>query len=275
MGGVAGWLVAAYRNFKIMILLDEESITYGPMLAIVITIVYPLIKDKNLQFIIAITFSIIIGFIAGLRRELAVSAVSLLSTWIMLISLNRKKLLKYVFISLFMIISFVPIYSDFSEYIGNESHFLYDRVIMKTESIFSGEGNSGDESRANNITKFGLSFYEYLIPQGFVNKQYTAAREKGNGIYNDLPITELATSLSFLIAIPLILYFAYADIRLCAMIYRHKIAKDNIVYAVGGIVMVLLLFLEGSFITFPYCAPYTGYMLGMLQSKSGIKLKLI
>lgn len=275
MGGVVGWLVAAYRNFKIIILLDEESITYGPMLAIVIAIVYPLIKDKNLQFIIAITFSIIIGFIAGLRRELAVVAISLLSAWIMLISLNQKKLLKYVLISLFMTIMFVPLYSDFSEYIRNESHFLYDRVIMKTESIFSGESNSGDESRANSISEFGLSFYEYLIPQGFVNKQYVTKGEKGKGIYNDLPITELATSLSFLFAIPLILYFAYADIWLCIMIYRRKITKDNIVYAVGGIVMISLLFLEGSFITFPYCAPYTGYMLGMLHSKSGIRLKLI
>lgn len=275
IGGVAGWMIAAYRNFKTMILLDNNSITYGPMLAVVVTIVYPLVKDKNLQFIIAMLFSIIIGFIAGLRRELAIAAICIISTWVMLVSLNRKKLLKYVFISLFMTIVFISAYSDFSEFIKKESHFLYDRVILKTESMFSGESNQGDENRINNITKFGLSFYEYLVPQGFVNKQYFTKDGREKGIYNDLPIAELATSFSFLIAIPLILYFAYAVIRLCAMIYCHKMAKDNIVYAVGGIVMIMLLFLEGSFITFPYCAPYTGYMLGRLQYKSGIRLKLL
>lgn len=263
---------------------EEEQVTYGPMLAIAIVLGYTLSTNKYRLFLLFGILSIIIGFIAGLRRELAVAAISIISTLFLLSLQKPAKLIKLSFIVSFLGIFIVLSYSSFSEYIKENSHFLYDRVIMKTESLFNGQSNSGDDNRMKYIKKFILSPEEYLIPTGFVNKQFgkkdladkTPIDKKDSkvGSYNDIPIRELADMLSIFLAYPLIIYFSYCSFRIYCKVKRKLLPQQDLTMVSCFIVMFSLLFLEGSYFTFPYCAPYTGYVLGYIHKHACIKLTL-
>lgn len=276
LGSLIGWFLIAYKNFGLIIQEGEGSITYGPMLAVAIAISYSLIRNKNITFILLTFVCIIIGFISGLRRELAVLLASILFTWIVLLSFKPKNIIKYVMSVIVISSAIALVYSEFSLYVKDNSHFLYDRVILKTELLISGDNsNEGDIDRSKNIIKVITSSYESVLPTGFVNKQFVNADEKdANGLYNDLPLTELLAMLGFGLTICLISYFIYADIRLYQLISKGRSPVGNIVFITVGAVMVMLLFLEGSYFTYPYCAPYTGYLLGSITKESRIRFHL-
>lgn len=251
-------------------------ITYGPMLAIPICIVYGIVNKKRINSIIIVIITIIIGLTAGLRRELVVVLISCIFGWLIDLGQKMNKLIKQGLIGICLIIFMYPIYNNLSNIIKVNSPFIYYRIIDKTEKLLNGEGNEGDNHRLKLIVSLFTQYDRYLVPYGFINKQYikNVKDTDVNGDYNDLPILELNRMLGSPLSTIIILYFVIAIICVLSKIRRNQISRDNIIIVVGGIIMLVLLFLEGSYFTFPYCAPYTGYILGKLQHESRLKIIL-
>lgn len=200
---------------------------------------------------------------------MVVTVISLFIMFIYIAKRNKANLRKLMLgvglVSAIIILNFETIGDTIESYSGD----LYFRVITKTEMFLSGEENEGDNIRKELIQDFINNTESYLLPGGFVSKQ--TATDKNTGFFNDLPIMELSYTLGILGTLLLIIYFGYSAYR--CYVLSNKNAQNEIyfIYSLSFITMFTLLFLEGSFLTFPYAVTFTGYCLGSLHRYSGIR----
>lgn len=270
IGAFCGWILDAFISFKTYTLNGiETAVSYGPMLCIPIIIGVQILKGKYKSLFIMILLSIFLMIISGMRRQMAVTVISLFIMFIYIAKRNKANLRKLMLgvglVSAIIILNFETIGDTIESYSGD----LYFRVITKTEMFLSGEENEGDNIRKELIQDFINNTESYLLPGGFVSKQ--TATDKNTGFFNDLPIMELSYTLGILGTLLLIIYFGYSAYR--CYVLSNKNAQNEIyfIYSLSFITMFTLLFLEGSFLTFPYAVAFTGYCLGSLHRYSGIR----
>lgn len=261
-GAIIGWAIDVYSGL-ISITTNEDSIyiSYGPMIALPIAIGYPLMTgNRRLSFIIFIC-CLVIGTFGGLRRVLfiTVSTYFLINLYIGFRNpYERIRVLRLICIfSLALFLSYPIIENTLHNY----SWDLYVRIILKTEGIFNGESNSGDEGRNILISEYFQNLDDYILPYGFVSKQYATT---GDGKYNDLPLTEISHSFGLAVSWILILYLCIKSINILKKISTGRLNDTYFLFTTGYVVIVMLLFMEGSFLTFPYQSIYTGYILSGL-----------
>lgn len=262
LGALFGWSIDALYNFFIL-LTGEISISYGPMIALPIIIGYPYaINHKKKSFLFFI-ISIIIGVIGTLRRVIAVSII------VFLISVLKDcfRSIKSVFRTLGITVSIGLIlglsYPFIRQTIQETSHDMYVRIILKSEDIFNGKGNSGDNLRNDIISNFYNNFLDYTFPHGYVSKNYGG--ENTDGTYNDFPIREIAHTFSLLPLLFGIIYFLFKTIKCSSLIQKNRLPQSYFVLILGIFTIFILLNMEGSFLTFPYQTIYSGYILGTLS----------
>jgi len=97
--------------------------------------------------------------------------------------------------------------------------------------------------------------------------------EKGTGIFNDYPLYELCWMFGWITTIVIMIWF----FNLLLQNYRkYKRYKDttSMISVNCLLVMFMLLFLEGTFLNYPYAAPITGVLIGraILNAKSKFKI---
>ena len=137
-----------------------------------------------------------------------------------------------------------------------------------------GAGNNADKSRLNNFQQFSNEFIDYTIPYGMVSLQ--TSTDKGAGIFNDFPLYQLCWIFSWPITL-LILY------HICLLLYRNvrkyiKMNDESAFVSTNVIIcMLMLLFLEGTYIEFPFATPITGLLLGkaILNTKKTGNLRML
>ena len=272
IGAFCGWILNAYITF-ITHTSNEfvAGVTYGPMLCIPIIIGIQVLKGKYKSLIIIILLSILLMIFAAMRRQMIVTVASL---FIMLLYVAKRN--KANFIKILMGLTFVSIIimSNFyiiGEKIKSYSDNLYYRVVTKSELFIKGETEEGDDTRRGGINNFFNNIESYIFPRGFVSKQ--TGTDRHTGAYFDLPILELAYTFGVLGVFSLILFFGFSAYR-CYLLSKYNISYETVyIFTLTYFVMFILMFLEGSFITFPYAVPYTGYCLGNLHRYAGICIR--
>ena len=261
LGSIVAWTFCSFYNLQISKVNDNFlGVSYGALLTIPLFISYFLCKRNVSIFFIGSLSLLLLSFTSGLRRQILVTVLSVFFS----LFFSMKKSLKHsvsFFIVLFFF-SFVLIYYwDTAEgYIKNEYPLLYYRVFSKTELFLSGEGSVGDQTRTANFDYLYHHIGDYCFPKGFVSKQFGG--DEKLGIFNDFPLLELFYLLSFPITIILIIYWIFVFYKCTKAALRGR--EGAIMFSISFLILMCLLFLEGSFLTHPYATPITGYCLGRL-----------
>ena len=270
LGSLIGWAVTSYLNLQLSIIAtDEIVITYGAMLAIPIFIIVSLSKKYYFLFTIGIIFIIFTSFTAGIRRQMLIVILSL-CLYLFFIFINRKKSISVLFMALpvFLVILFMPYFED---YLSANSPALYKRVFIRTETLFSDDDlrSTSEESRLNNFNFYIDNIERFQIPRGFVSKSSSSKADfiGSVGRFNDFPLLELTSILG---TFPFFLVFLFL-LKLCVNNFKNYLyykRDENMLFCSTFVIMIVLLFLEGSFINFAYSVPFTGYCLGRLKYNS-------
>ena len=271
-GVLIGWLLEVIISFKAVILSDVYSVGYGPMLIFPIILGYCAIQKK--YFSIA-SFTIIIlsiGILGGARRVLLVLVITLI---LLLIYFGLKKIKLFAAYLIILLVCGNAIIANqdiIGKSLNEHSPFLYERIFKKTVNFITGDSNEGDEDRKKMIGWIIERIPASLFPKGFVSKQ--TATDPDTGSYNDVPMLELEYTFGIFGTIFILVYFGIAATKIFLRIKNGLENEIDLIFIGGYIIAIVLLFLEGSFISYPYSVPITGYLFGSIQRISHLKLTI-
>ena len=267
-GSLLGWAATSYLNLQLSIMLtDEVIVTYGAILAIPLFIILSLSKKYYILFSIGMWVIIFTSFTAGIRRQMLIVVLSLCLYFLFSIIVSKKKVssIFWIILPVIFVMLLIPYFKD---YLSTNSPVLYNRVFVRTETLFSDQGfkTNSEETRLNNFKFYLENFEQFQIPKGFVSKSSSSKVDYigSVGRFNDFPLLELTSvfgTLPFLIIFLYILRCSVENLKLYLR-YQHD---ENMLFCSTFIIMVVLLFLEGSFINYAYSVPFTGYCLGRLK----------
>lgn len=264
-GSLIGWTVACFFNINRFMLTknyyDSINITYGLMLSLPLFFSIAIYKGEKFLLTLGFILTAIIIILCGTRRVILVAALAIIASIIIIGIIKKKSMLKYALVtSIIVFIGYaaLPVIENVVEEISPHLHY---RLFTRTETLI----NEGAEASQDNI-RFGIlsSTYEEMekscLPNGFISMQTDV--DEGIGHYNDYPLTMLMWIFSWPIAFLILLYIISITVK------NIKIATKTgelqpFVSAVCLLVMLLLLFLDGSFIVYAYAAPITGALLGL------------
>ncbi len=266
-GSMIGWLIMSLLSFRTLVssLVNEESrVAYGNMIALCIAVSIAIIysKKKFLPYILLVGLAI--SLTSGLRRQIAIFLLSFFLSKFISMKLSLMKTIRSLCIIAFLIAILSPFYEDIKSSINDISPFLYYRIFEKSERLVSGELTEGDVERMDNFNYFIDNLGTYIIPQGFVSKRTLA--DEGTGIYMDSPYIELFYTFSIPGCLIFILIFIKSLHFHLKNYYLNNIRESGICI-VSGIIIVILLLIEGSFLNFVFVAPFTGYILSRIFSR--------
>ena len=259
-GSIIGWAISCVLSFREILLNPSEPLqTYGNMISVAVFIALAVLYKKTSLFTVGLVFLLIICFMSGIRRVIAVVFVALFLSYIFLLIRNKSSLSKSL---LFGVIIAIPIFlliPKLEKYSEENIPVLYYRLFTKTEQLFSGESGQSDLSRIDGFKDFQDNFTDYIMPRGMVSYQINEDPEVG--IYIDFPLLALCRIVGLPVAICLLYFFMKQALK-SFLYYRRTYDPESGVYVITTIVMIILLFVEGSFLVHPFTTPFTGLCLG-------------
>lgn len=263
LGSIIGWAVVAYSNlYFLMYEKSDAYITYGMFMSIPMFIALSLSKKDYKIFIIGIIFLTIVFMFAGIRRVIAVFIMSMLFYALLNVIQSPKKLFFIVILFGVLVGVFYMVLPILEEYIRDISPYLYYRIFARFHGAVGNDMDSSDMTRISNLSLLSTTDIDLLFPHGFNTTRYDTV--KGSGVFNDVPIF----SLAWIFGLPLTMVILFLIlIRFLSGYKYYKHYSDPIAIAVLVCVLCMfcLLFLDGTFLTYVYAAPFTGLCIGKLK----------
>ena len=263
LGSIIGWAIIAYSNLQFLMYEKSDAyITYGMFMSIPMFVVLSLSQKKYIIFIVGMIFLTIVFMFAGIRRVIAVFIMSMIFYGLLNIVQSPKKLFSIAFIFSILIGVFYMIMPILEEYIKDVSPYLYYRIFARFTGAVGNDMDSSDLTRISNLSLLSTTEVDLLLPHGFNTTRYD--KVEGSGVFNDVPIF----SLAWIIGLPLtiiLLFFIYIKLIKGYKNYRRYFEPINLAVLVCVLCMFGLLFLDGTFLTYVYSAPFTGLCLGKLK----------
>ncbi len=273
-GSILAWLVDSLLNYQKAIAyaaLNEQYVTYGLMLAVPIFLSLTINKSSYILSLFGFLIITSTGVFAGIRRLLVVLLLTILTSMFISLFRKKKRIFSYTiifFIGSAIIISALPI---IKEYVYQTSPVMYYRVFQRTENYIEtgSSGSEGDISRQNHINAFFDNIEDYTLPRGMVSPKNK--RGLSTGEFNDYPIYQLSWLFGWPIAF-LIVAYLFRVLFLNLQKYNRRNDESAFVSVNCIMVMFMLLFLEGTYIAFPFATPITGVLLGraILNTKQSV-----
>lgn len=256
IGSVIGWILSIYIDLKLFNIGDLlSSVSYGNIVCVIFFVAITLTK-KRVVFPLCLIVSV--SVLSGLRRVLFIIITTCFISYVYSLFDVKKHLtfLRHIFILIIVVAVISPVFLVFLE---NNTPDVYRRIVLKTtSSIESGIDNSEDNSRVEQHEFVVNNIFKYVLPNGFVSKDYENNPELG--IYYDVSILGLFYTFGYLSVI-----FLFMFLRCSFILMKKYLKKGNVEYCIYGVSLLslfFLLFIEGSFLTFPYSTPITGLCLG-------------
>lgn len=271
LGSIIAWLMDSLMNYQKVIAsaaVDEQYVTYGLLLAVPVFISLTINRSYYLLALIGFLIVASTGVFAGIRRLLVVLLLSILTTIIFSLIRKKKRIFAYTIFFILgssIIVSTLPM---IKEYVYQTSPMMYYRVFQRTENFLEtgDSGSVGDESRQNHLNNFFENLEEYILPRGMVSPKNK--RGQTTGKFNDYPIYQLSWIFGWPIAFLILIYVFIVLLRNLKKYFKRN---DEVAFVSVNCIMVMfmLLFLEGTYIEYPYATPITGVLLGraMLNSR--------
>lgn len=267
LGSIAGWFISSLFSLRTLLqsLVEYEAV-YGAMLSMPIFLSFCYIKKKYNLLVIGLILIVLVIVTSGIRRLIAVVLLSLLVMSLLSIIAKPKRIIKISSMLGVLIIGLFLSLPLLKETMKETSHSLYHRVFERSETYLQGDVDDSDTGRLQDIFDLFETSYLYIVPpRGFVSRQ--TATDKGAGDFNDLPLKELFWTFSLPGALFIIFYYY----RRTMIHYRRFIKTQNeesFVIITYMVVMFALLFMEGTFLAYPYATPITGACLGLADKKT-------
>lgn len=266
LGSLFGWSVSSFLNLRFLIssFSDKELLSYGALLAIPLFISISIIKKKYTLFFIGLILMISVSLTAGLRRQIFVVLVSLLLSFFLKIIKKPKTLPIFVTFSAIIGLFFYFNFGNIDSFLAKNAPIIHNRVVVKTLRSFEGGKTDGDITRQNNFSVLYEDFDDYLFPRGFASKQTSEKSNIAVGRFNDYPLLLLSYIFGFPITLLLLLYFSKKALNNFRFYLKYN-SDGAFVFFICYLIIILLCFLDGTFLTFIYAIPFTGYCLARLN----------
>lgn len=262
LGSLIGWMLSVFYNFlhpEIYLNARGSGYSYGNLMAIPLFLYTAYNKPKKTIFIIGLFVLIFLFFTSGLRRMMVVTIISLFLVIFLQSKISAKRIIHTFFILSFFAILISLNFKQIGQMVYDVSPSTYYRVFVRYEESFDGTSVSDDE-RTGNFEKFSTWQFEHILPSGFL-KTY----EGGNfGIYNDFPLFMLCYTFGMIIMYTIL-------IKLTLEWFRNlfKYLKNRSIYIgcflISGVIVFLLLFLEGAFLSDPVQIQLTALSIGSIS----------
>lgn len=267
IGSIIGALIfinTIYTN------LDLKSMWYYiNSITLALIIIIPIIQKKMLKIIVSIGMGIIVSVISGYRINIIIVVVSILVGLIWLLgSMNKKVSIKEIinkisifgmitFISFLFIKNFYMIVDNLASFFNMNSASVY-RITDRLSLILSGNFSaSQDNIRLEAYKKISSEFFGHLIPIGLAGKSVGDV-----GKYTDVPILYLYEAFGSVVTWLLIIIIVYIGITAFFISFTRS---QELFDTASGLMFPILLFLliiNGTFISFANVAIITGIILG-------------
>lgn len=261
LGSIIGWFVTSRMNMQILIDTQETSQDYGNMLSVALFMIFTIMQKRWRLFLIGFIMILSICIFSGIRRVILVSFLAFLIPIMLQIIANKKSIIKQILLAGVVVVPIVIAIPFVKGTVEELSPILYYRIFEKTEQSVKGESNASDDFRKSMMNDFVSSSLDYIFPRGMISTHTT--RDKGVGTFMDIPLTALSHMFSLPIAIIIVLYYLLCSLR-CILLFKKKGEMSAGVYGAMGGIMFTLLFVEGSFLMFPFITPFTGLCLGRI-----------
>lgn len=259
-GSLIGWTIASAMAFQKILSNPEEPVqTYGNMIAIAVFIPIAILNKRWRIFFAGLSLLMMISFMSGIRRVILVILVVCFLAIVAYYIMSKISIIKIILISALVSLPLLFIIRPIGNYAEENLPILYYRLFTKTEMSLKGEYSESDEYRINSFRKFQDEFTSYLVPQGMVSNQYID--DPKTGIYMDFPFLALSHIFSFPIALLFVFFFLVKTYK-SFKIFRLTSDPSPGVFAIVTVVMIIMLFVEGSFLVHPFTTPFTGLCLG-------------
>lgn len=269
-GSIIGWFLSISLKFLGYFPMTLDMVTYGNMMAIPICLALLFSHFLKWKYAIPIiSMLVFISFTAALRRQILVTAVSLMICLILYLIKTKSK--KVIVVSIFTAMAFTALFPLAESAVEEFSPVLYHRVFEKSRSFLSDEDDlHEDEVRLNNFVILKNTLGESIIPHGFVSKR--AMKDETVGIFVDNPLIELCYTFSIFLAIAFV--FNIIKKGITAFIMYMKTYDSKLMFCiVTGSILFLLLFIDGTNLTYTYNTPFSGIVIGLLFRYGSSKYK--
>ena len=258
LGSIIGWVLYVQGRLVGIFPWGENDMLfafYGNMLAIPVNISLAFSFFPNIFLILLIlVINVLLSFTAGLRRQMLTSVVSFALYYIVFLLRGAAvKTLIPVVIVIGGLITFLPV---IEEQVADISPLLHRRIFEKTENF----GNTdSDDTREGNITLMFKNSGDLIMPHGFVSKRTSI--DEGTGRFVDAPVYELSYTFGMPVVFVFFVIFIIRVIRILWEYVRYKIPPLS-VWFICGAVFIMLLFVDGSMLSWTYTVPFTGLIIG-------------
>lgn len=270
IGSILAWGIDAFYNAKNTTIGFNAS--YGVML--IFPILFSTIISKNKNFLLSLItlISLFLIVFSGLRRCIVVVVFSIFIP-IFFSKFKFKQSIKRIVVIIIIGILIINIIPHLGNYLSELNTLQFNRIFTRTESIINNkELDSSDEGRWIFIVDIISNFLNYTIPRGMVSLQ--TGTETITGTFNDFPLYQIMWITGWPIALTIVIWILYLIIGNYKK-FRYWSDTCSITNMNCLIIMLILLFLEGTFIIYPYAVPITGIIIGRSILNTRIPKKII
>jgi hypothetical protein len=261
-GSVIGWVYRAIDLInEVRVGNDESLVANGNLLALFGVVLLLLSRSYGKLISIITIFSVLyISIFSGSRRSVLVVGLALLFYFI----LNIKKVRSWSI--LIFVISGVLISMQYLiEILDDINPVMRFRLIDKFANLAS---NDSDQIRVGFVDRWVASLYSEFFPSGFISKR--TFEDFGAGDYMDFPISELTKTFGLVMLFPFFFFFFYKlSIQFKKYINGNSEGAINLSF---GILLIILIFVEGSFLNFVFITPMTGIILAKILNVNNITI---
>jgi len=260
-----GAVLGGYLNGILLGLNTVNVQSYSNVFAFLIVISYPLIKRKDLLFIICLFFTLYVSFYSGLRR-IIVEIIFCLFFILSLIFIRDKLKTSKVLVSTFFILP--SLFLLFIDYIKtdislNNPH-LFRRIFLKTEKLSTSNAIESQGTRGDHFLNLFNYIVDTIFPKGIYPRGRSFNVNDSGGSTLDFPLYELFYVFGSFFVLCVIIYFVLLFFKYVKIISKNKNEyTDELILVVVCFLMILLIsFFDGGFLQYTFVTPFTGLMLG-------------
>lgn len=267
-GSLIGWLIASRLNFENIMqnVLNSEGevdlCTYGTMLSVPIFLSLTMKRGLYKMFAIGFVILIITMLLANLRRLIAVGLISVFLSLFFILLKDKRKLPVYLLVGSIIVFVFLSLLPSIEDFVANVSPEMHARTFRRLGNMLEtgSTGTDGDDVRKGNIVYAMDNIFDYVLPKGMIGKTGDESY-KVFAPFIDFPMMMLFYLFGFIVTIFILLRMISVLLR---NFYKYSRYSDetSMVSCITIVVMFVMLFLEGTFLYFPYAAPLTGILLG-------------
>lgn len=262
-GCLVGWMIDARINIGLLILTGDEDLmsTFGVLLSIPAFLSLSMKKGRYYFLLIGIAVIFVTIVLSSTRRIIVITLLALFIALILVIIRDKKKITRYSVISVIVVGALSVAIPFARSYIEGISPVLYHRTFTRVDNMIENQGDTGTDSdkiRSNDIKILFSNLEEYTIPHGMIGKSVS---QNVFDHFADLPILVPIWMFGWPLAFVLLWYF----LKILYKNLKKYLAYGDETSMFCCCVLTCafaLLFIEGTYLLFPYAAPITGLVLG-------------